>query len=75
MSNEPSISSDNTEIAIRTAFVYVPAMSRLRSLSGNFFAPTGFGRVRSDSNTPIPPAPEATACTSSDGNGPTPSNK
>ncbi len=77
MSNEPSISSDNTEITIRTAFVYVPAISPLRSLSGNFFAPTGFSRVRSHSNIPIPPAPEveATAGTSSDSNVPTPSNK
>ncbi len=49
MSDESSTSSDSNE-SIRTAFVYVPAFSRLRSLSGNFFAPTGFGRVQNDSS-------------------------
>ncbi len=61
MSDELSTSSDNTEVAIRTVFVHVRAVSRLRSLSGNVFAPTGFGRVRRDTSTP--PVHEAAANT------------
>lgn len=53
MAEESSISgssdSASHEGIVRSTIVSVPAISRLRSLSGTLFAPSGYGRVRRES--------------------------